>query len=782
MKRSNKKLLTFMLAGALCAVTAGGALSLGTVKTSAAKEVGEYALSDIFLTEKAIVGCDDSNVTTFSLSDNGVVKFTRDLAFKWYEGAESAKYLALRFAFQDMNFEKVEFVVESASAWASSADKASNVITFTKEGGAVAVSVNGGTPTTTSIQANTAIELSLAGSETDGSFNVTLKVADGAASKIGAFVNVGENYSGYAYNKMIPLQIKADMPDGAEGDSATTVVALNEINGQSFENIKKDGNDYLVKDTAAPVLVVNEEIGGFLLGTKFDINYEKVDVLQDSNLTGSMKYYQWSPKDETTAYVDNDSTSFFFNDLVYEKDGKTTSVYMEEGAEYVSVKITLGDKVFKDDEGDFAKKTYELTWYADEASIVKKGDVDYIVMDRNTAGATYSNIVADAETSKNVIVDEENYQEKLDAFQKVLEQQADKTYVGQNFNIPSIKWLIEDNNGYRNLNFIVSYKTVASDTAEVTNSLAYNKLQFAVKHEGLYEFKIFAKDKAGNEMKYYLENGELASVTAENVWDIEEIPSFKFEIKNKGLIIDEATYINASQRKAEEDVGDKYTLSDLKVYGAASVSEDYALYRVNEDKANAIGLTTEVLASVDFKALNDAVKAEIKGLQDEYFTTYFNVYAKLLADKLGEKVTVDAVKACFEEINEFDDAIDEKLHEAEWNKSNKYNWSKSSQSFTVAEVGNYVILADYWMEQLPAQRAMGYKVVFAESEANIIAGEKDSWFETNLVSVILFSIAGVLLVIIIILLFIKPSDESLEDIDAKAKKAVKSEDKKSKKE
>ena len=167
------------------------------------------------------------------------------------------------------------------------------------------------------------------------------------------------------------------------------------------------------------------------------------------------------------------------------------------------------------------------------------------------------------------------------------------------------------------------------------------------------------------------------------------------------------------------------------------------------------------------------ILAEIKELKDNYFQIYLNVYAKLLADKLGDRVDADAVKACFEEIQEYNDAIDEDLHEAEWNKSNKYNWSISSQSFTVAEAGNYVILADYWMEQLPMQRAMGYKVVSADSEANIISGEKDSWFETNIVSVILFAIAGVLLIIIIILLLVKPSDETLEDLDEKTVKVKK---------
>ena len=108
-------------------------------------------------------------------------------------------------------------------------------------------------------------------------------------------------------------------------------------------------------------------------------------------------------------------------------------------------------------------------------------------------------------------------------------------YAGSNSYIyfPSFKWMIGDNNGYRNLKFTISYKTPSSDTASTSSSLSYNALKLSASNAGKYEFKIFANDKAGNTMKYYLD-GELVSVSSSNVWDIEEIPSFTFEIANKG--------------------------------------------------------------------------------------------------------------------------------------------------------------------------------------------------------------------------------------------------------
>ena len=71
------------------------------------------------------------------------------------------------------------------------------------------------------------------------------------------------------------------------------------------------------------------------------------------------------------------------------------------------------------------------------------------------------------------------------------------------------------------------------------------------------------------------------------------------------------------------------------------------------------------------------------------------------------------------------------------------------------EEGEYLIGADYWKEELPMQRAMAYKLVIVESEADVIKGETQ-WLKNNVVSVVLFSIAGVMLVLIIVLLLIKP--------------------------
>ena len=522
-----------------------------------------------------------------------------------------------------------------------------------------------------------------------------------------------------------------------------------------------------------------------MLGTAFSIEYEKIDVLQTSSHTETKEYYQYNPTDTETKYQTL-TTSVYFMDTVYyvnaagetskeAKDGYTaTSVYQEDGCEYVSIKITLGDKAFTASEGEWAKKEYDLSWYASE--VAEKGDKDYIIVDRNTDGAVYNHLVAEEGSKANKVVNEAEYNESLAEFQAAIDEAAKDVYAGSNsyLYIPSVKWLLNDNNGYRNLKFTISYKTPSSDSAKTSSNLSYNGLRIATNDEGMYEFKIFALDKAGNAMKYYL-NNELVDVSASNVWDFEEeIPSFTFEIQNLGLKLDNEESTSTSSKKATEDVGEKYTLSTMTVIGATNLKENYKLYKLDADKANDIKLTDNVLAGVTYQQIRERIEARLPKFEGEdYFELYKEIYAELLAEDL-DGVAKETVLACFVEIGEFNSLIDEEKHADAWKKSdNKYNWTASSRSFTAAEEGRYLILCDYWEEELPQQRVSAYKLIVVESEVDEIEGDAASWVKNNLVSVILFAVAGVMLILIIVLLLVKPSDETMEDVDAKAEKKAK---------
>ena len=427
MKKKNKvKILTFLVAGAIGTAALGGGLMLGGIKAGAVT----YEPSRIFTAEKsASVGTDsdDDTLMAFTLPDSGSVSFKRDLALKWYDGKDAAKYLTMKFALKDTNFEKLTLTFEAAPSMAMKEKKATNTVVFEKANGKVTVKVNDGQATELSDEALKAdIELSLA--ETDeentageGEFFVLLN-----ESYIGTFTNVGANFAEYSSTAsstpMVPFAFTAEMPEGAEGDSATTKILFKELNGQSFEL----DEDKKIADTAKPVLVVNDSISSFALGTPFSLDYEVIDVL-DTSVTKMMEYYQYNPDDfseDSTKEPEYETltTSTYFMD---------TPVYKEKGMEYISVRFKLNDDTFS---GDDNAATYELVWYAEETEKpTEDSKIEYIRADRNTEGPDYTCIVRDNEGNHeldgdgNSVLDEAN--QAYLGYQEAVEEAAERLIV-----------------------------------------------------------------------------------------------------------------------------------------------------------------------------------------------------------------------------------------------------------------------------------------------------------------------------------------------------------------
>lgn len=794
MKKANKKLIIPMLVAMLGAAAIGGThLSVNSVSAADTKT---YSITEMFTVDGKASVCaekmqesDEKYATAFVLENEGLVRFKNDLALKWFEKVaedaddDNASYFTVKFAFKELNFDSVEFVMETEASIATEDDKAVNSVKFTKSGDKFYISVNNGKTEDVKkeilLAAKTEYSISFAKGEESDELKVLFNgdvikndvAEDDGSFREGAFRNVGSNFSEYAYEEMYPLTVKA----AAAADAKATVY-LTELNNQAFDEVTESETSkgtYLVTDTAAPVLVVNEDMNGFQLGNQFTLSYEKIDVLA-STLTETKEYYMYNPAVEEPTYKTL-STSTYFMDTVYyvndtdatqlsetAKDGySATSVYQENGEEYVAVRYTL-----KDAAGN--SKEYDLAWYNSYGAVKKFGEKYYVVVGRSEQGATYSYITVD-ETNKTNIVDTAKLDAKMAEFEVALENAAKDVYAGSNsyLKFPSFAWFINDDNGYRNLKFTISYKKPSSTSASTSSSLSPSSLQLSASEEGEYEFKIFANDKAGNTMKYYL-NGELVSVTSSNVWDIEEIPSFTYKIKNQGLKVED----KASDRKVSKILDQTYSLSGVTVIGSTNQKSDFALYRINLEKYNntvnsaSLKISTGMLSGISYADIQKEVKAKVLTVTDgNYFEIYKTAYATLLADKVGADVS--KVLPCFEEIQKYDARITES--DAEWEQFNKYKWQPDSKSFVTAEEGEYLILCDYWEEELPMQRAAAYKLISVASEADVIKGETE-WLKNNLVSVILFGIAGVMLILIIILLLVNPSDETLEDLDEKDEK------------
>ena len=604
MKRKSKNLLTLMLAGALCAATIGGATALAPVHADTTAE-STYRLTQVFSYTGATIMSDKMNATDekdtakFTIQNAGYVEFNNDLAWKWYESKNSAKYLNFGFAFGDFNFTDVSFVFETTPYQATKDDKAVNTIKFVNTDGVISVKVYAGedepeTGVTVTVTEKTAMKVQLT-ETTVGEYKVEL---DGV--EIGAFTNVGSSYADA--EKVDTFVVKATPKTDAT--TKETSIYFTELNGQSFANIVENK----VEDTAEAVLVVNQDVNSFMLGAQFSLDYEKIDVLKGSGseLSETKKYYQWNPTDTEVSETEF-TTNPFFMDTVYEKEGVNTSVYREEGYELVSIIFVLDDK-----SGE-AKGEYDLSWYATD--VVEKtvtpaeGDPDtrdYIKLDRNEAGPTYNYIEAVAssepnEGGENVVSDA--LETAIEVYQAKVEEVAKEVYAGSNakFEVPAIDWLITDNNGFKNLKFTVSYKEPGATSAKTLTDKSQSALKISTEKEGIYEYKVFAKDALGNAMKYYLD-GELVEVTTNNVWDIEEIPSFSFEVLNRGIKTGDG---EDDDTLDTEILNEEYSMTAIMIEGASEEGETYALYKFS-DKINDLYLTNveNLLAEVKFADLN----------------------------------------------------------------------------------------------------------------------------------------------------------------------------------
>lgn len=842
MKKQNKKLITFLLAGAMCCTAAIGVANLQSFgafadgETTSTSQSTQYLLTDLFNSAAVVGGTEVNGVqaTTFAIHTDRTAYYRNAVALKWHEGkkvggAYAASYYTLTFALADANFNSVSVKTESASSIASEEGKAVNEVKFTKTAstendvtvdisviadGAEAVTVRTGYK----VAFGDKITLTLTESdicEYTDQFEVLLQDKNGAAINTtrSVFKNVGANYAAYSTdssNTTYPLQFTADTNRTAEGDAyEETKIYLFELNNQKFDNVSEGK----ITDTAPPVLVVNEDVNGFMLGSAFSLNYEVIDVAKKTLTTDEKKlsYYQYNPTDEEVKY-NSLSTSTYFMETYYTEGETLKSVYQENGnEEFVSVRFTLADSTFKADEGDNAKAVYDLVWYANDGAIRTKDNNEYVVINRSQSGAIYAKgsgaydayVIADGGVNKYLTVDsagnksyvseeetgaymQSELKKFVDSYNELLAKAAADVYAGSNATIvfPTFEGLFYDDNGYRNLKFSICYKT-ETGSAQTSTGLKYSALKLSASTAGKYEFKIFATDDANNAMKYYLD-GELVEVTTSNIWDIEAIPTFEYTIKRQGLKIKDENSTKTSDRTATKAVGETYSVSGITVVGGADNQQsEFSLYRVDLAACVKNGVNAGSLAKVTYQDIRLAAADKLVEVKDsdvyhgDYLAMYFDVYLDKLSDRLG--IAKSKLKECFVEVKAYNDRITE--DDKEWDEYNKYEFQKSSKSgFKVVDDGGvYLLLANYWDEDLANYaRVAAYKVITAEEKADVARGETQ-WLKNNLVSVILFSVAAVMLILIIILLLIKPSDETLEDVDEKAEKLAKKVKKTSKK-
>ena len=775
MKRNNKKLLTFMLAGMLCAAT------VGTVAVKQSVDVSAATVKSYGLTDDKIFNANDSKATiapdagkaalTFGNGDS--VEYNRHIAIQWFAAQYDAKYMTMKFTLKDLSFTELSFTFEANPMHTTKENSSVNTVKLINTNGAVTVKVIANGEKESDVTEKTPTNAIVAGSQIKISLGQGTELGEYAVSlndeSIGTFKNIGEKYFNTSDMKSLVISAKT------AGEAKTTVY-VDEINGQSFAL----GTDGKVEDNAAPVLVVNDEITTLSLGAQFELDYKEIDVL-DESVSDTKNYYQYNPTDAQMSYtsklVPNSSTGTYFMDTViyyngtdFSKEAKDgyakTSLYRVWDEEYVSIRFKLMD----DSRDSTTSVEYDLSWYTTSAvdKTVGSETKPFIKLVRSENGPVYRAgwTPADVEEYENT----------------KLAKVADGIFAGSNesLELPSLDWWISDpDNSYQSLQFTISYKKPSSSSASSNPNLDADDLEIPATEPGMYEFKVFATDTVGNPMKV-LDNGDEVTVTADNIWDLDSIPSFKYTIAAQGIKTDKDEDKDTLDTQI---LGETYTMSAVDIVGVIGAEKaDYALYSLNIGAYTGQGtITTDVLSKIkyaDLKTTADGLvkvklsEANMTADKVDYKAINKRAYASEIAKALlGAEVKaedIDKVEKIFTEIAEFDGDITEDNKEA-WDASdNKFNWKPASRSFTAVESGMYLILADYWDDEMMyVDHAPAYKLIEVEAEADVIKGETE-WLKNNLISVILFSVAAVMLILIIILLLVKPSDETLEDIDEKA--------------
>lgn len=743
----------------------------------------------------------------FTLLNDGSVYFPRNLALKWYtavkdptkpdeevedegedkpEGAAleageranpgKVNYFSMVFSFSNTTFDRLLLDFESAEENITKEGKATNTIIFKKEEGVIYVAIVNAdeqenkdkekddnidyyvalsTAENEDYKGDIKIALSEAENGGAGEFVVTISYNGGEALELGThnlFTNVGGYYLEYRSSGTTPntpMTFTAEVPEAESGEANKLVLLMKELNGQHFE-LNDSGR---VVDDAPAALVLNEKVYAFTLGKRFSLSPVACDVCVDTpSVTRS---FYMLKKDKVVE--DDDEEKEYYHKADETKDDdytqlRTTYYFVptEDGEEeqYVSIRFRL------DDRRGSAEYAYSyLTWYAADGAVAMKGDegkdnyFDYILVNRVQKGPKYTDITVDDAEKKNTVNEASraraNYQADVTA------EAAKKTTSagdGAYFYLPSLRDLITSEVAdYRNLRFTISYykpDQAMNSTANNESSLRYNALRFEINRKGKYVFKVFATDANGQAMRMYLD-GNLVSVTAENVWDIDEIPTFEFTAKYTGATIEKPT----SQSVGYLD--STYTISSFEIIALAGYSAEYTLYRLDASKLP----DGETLPGYD-ALWKDA-------------DTYFNRYYK-----------ENAEDSALIKINAYNSDIDE--DDAAWSRTdNDYEWypDSSTKTFRPQESTYYFVKLEVTDAAFEGFTATAYQVIDVQNPRDTVAGRSD-WLENNVTSVVLFSISAVLAIAIVVLFVVKPSDKKVEEVDLNTLKGNKDEKKK----
>ena len=764
-----------------------GATFTGRMPASAEITPVDYSPGSIFASGgvAGTVGASegDESYVQFTFRDGGKVYFRRDLAYKWFTAdteADStlanpgrANYLSMEFTLPSLDFETFTISFESAEESVTEEEKAVNDILFRMNGETLQVAIRDADHrdaendelTWSDLATGESAEISLSFAEGVNIGEFAVSITCGGTTVEGALTNIGGNYAEYRSSSSsspnTPITFSMTMPEDAASD-AKVGVYMRSLNGQRFL-LDEDGQ---VRDDTAPVLAVSEDVYAFTLGQRYSFtSYEAIDVCRDS-VTVTRQYYMAKATENGYEIADESATG---TDSAYATLSTSTTFFMPTADnetvtdEYVSVRFSLDDNR-KREEADILNEYVYLTWYAADTS-AEGGIVqtltssdeedatsqDFIIVTADEKeGPYYVGLTADEETGTNVVTEE--FENAVAAYQTAVNEAAAEAGAGEGayLNLPSLRGLIaSDYADYRNLDFTIYYwheSAEVGSSPSSTSTLDYNGLRFEVAQEGLYTFRIVATDSSSNAMQLYDRNGELVSLSSSNVgYDddgedflVADIPTFTAYIDYDGATIEDP----GSQDYGYRDRS--YSIDDFEVIALEGYASDYTLYYIDEDRL-ADDQLTDGQAGFTYADCVD------------------RAYELFFAENAPYANAVVEINVYNSDVTEDDD---------EWDDTdNAYHWNPdSSLSFTPQRSGIYLV--NLTVTETTGATVSSYMAIEVRNPVDIIPGVSE-WLQNNTASVVLFAISGVLLIAIIVLCVIKPSDKNVEEVDIEKLKGKK---------
>lgn len=735
-----------------------------------------YAVNGASVTAfRETVGQDNTDYAMFSFGeDDDKVTFRKNLAYSWFEKDESVTNknigknvkFSLTLGFDGVDFDRFSIKFESQQSSKTESGVSTNYVTFVKVGeDKVSVVIGASDNAQVSASAhqfnvldanNNPVKFTVSfGDYSNGGYEVS--VSDGDYSQNGKFENVGGTYAKYvsSSNKspVTPLTFYATFDDNQANEVANMV--LYSMNGQSFKlfnvNAEDDGSltSGQVEDTAAPVVCFNESVSYVKMGDKLDLDYTVIDVLASSPrttvyyyvLTGDMAENADFGYDVTVAQSEeNDDLVSPFSKVT---SSDTVEMNVENGYKitqwnssvssykayglikvYLNVTDVIGTNGIKSD--------VFLDWYVD--SVDTKYTVngsDFVAVAEDNQGISYSPVSNDLTEYVDAVESiRAEYQAKIDA------AISDKTlYAGSKnyFYLPSLEGCFADNlDAYTDLKFSIYYY---SSSQKSNTALSSSALAIPIAESGSYVFTVFVTDRNGNDMWYKDNNGEVQTFNGSDVWTmfgdedkIDCLPWFEFEVEYTPASIEPV------ESRPSGYVGTTYDSIEFEINGvSSSYNTEYYLYLFDrENYTKDVGTITykEFVEKVDELYADSDTRA--------YFTTI---------KALAEMQEGDPYYEQFKD----------------------YKWNKTSLSFVPQDDNSFYAVRLTVTDKDTDVQTTKLMAIRASAKAESLMGENE-WLKNNLTSIILFSVSGVCLIAIIILLVIKPKNVDLDKIEIKSKK------------